>query len=364
MFGTLIGSGIATCLIYGSLKWQETDLKKIKHVFRNINYRVKDRVPRLIKKTKYENKTEDVFAVPYGLIDDNKLQPSLQKTLAKPVIIKFKGKLIINVYESDLPTKYAYDWSKTEKWTCPIGRDLNGQILHDFDSIPHMTVAGMTRQGKTVFLKLVLAHLINNNPSVEFYIIDLKEALEFGKYERLQQVKSVSGNVDESNKILQSILSRLNDDLQRFKSNEWNNITNTKEQRRTFILVDEAAELDDRCQKKLSKIARIGGALGYRLIFATQYPTVDTLPRQIKQNADAKISFRLPTQVASRVSIDENGAEKLICPGRAIYRTHERKEIQVPYVSDQVILDNLRRFEIDKNKTKDKPPRENIIKFG
>src|SRR5699024_10109778 len=250
---------------------------------------------------------EYVFAVPYGLIDDNKLQPTLQKTLAKPVEVKFKGKLIINVYESDLPTKYAYDWSKTDKWTVPIGCDLNGQILHNFDTIPHMTVAGMTRQGKTVFLKLVLAHLINNNPSVEFYIVDLKGGLEFGKYERLQQVKSVAGNVDESNKILQSILNRLNDDLQRFKSNGWNNITHTKKQRRTFILVDEAAELDDRCQKKLSKVARIGGALGYRLMFATQYPTADTLPRQIKQNSDAKISFRLPTQVASRVAIDENG---------------------------------------------------------
>ena len=37
----------------------------------------------------------------------------------------------------------------------------------------------------------------------------------------------------------------------------------------------------------LSHIARIGGALGFRLIFCTQYPTGDTLPRQVKQNSDA-----------------------------------------------------------------------------
>src|SRR5699024_8598393 len=362
MIGTLVGSGIAACFIYGSMKWKHTDLQKMQHVFRNINYRVGGRVPRLIKRTKYENKTEYVFAVPYGLSDDNKLQPTLQKTLAKPVEVKFKGKLIINVYESDLPTKYDYDWSKTDKWTVPVGRDLNGQILHDFNSIPHMTVAGMTRQGKTVFLKLVLAHLINNNPSVEFYIVDLKGGLEFGKYERLQQVKSVSGNVDEADRILQSILNRLNDDLQRFKSNGWNNITHTKKQRRTFILVDEAAELDDRCQKKLSKVARIGGALGYRLMFATQYPTADTLPRQIKQNREAKISYRLPTKVDRRVAIDENGAEGLNCPGRAIYRTHERKEIQAPFISDDEILERLKMYV--KDKTEDKQTGENIIKFG
>ena len=88
------------------------------------------------------------------------------------------------------------------------------------------------------------------------------------------------------------------------------------------------------CQHVLSEVTRIGGALGYRLIFATQYPTGDTLPRQIKQNADAKIAFRLPTEIASRVAIDEQGAESLTQPGRAIYRTVDRAEIQVPYISD------------------------------
>lgn len=61
----------------------------------------------------------------------------------------------------------------------------------------------------------------------------------------------------------------------------------------------------------LSHIARIGGALGFRLIFCTQYPTGDTLPRQVKQNSDAKLGFRLPTQTASSVVIDEPGLESI-----------------------------------------------------
>src|SRR5699024_766475 len=76
-------------------------------------------------------------------------------------------------------------------------------------------------------------------------------------------------------------------------------------------------------------------------IFCTQYPTADTLPRQVKQNSDARISFRLPTEVASRVAIDESGAEKLANPGRAIYRTVGRVEIQVPYVGDSEIVEKL-----------------------
>lgn len=356
LFGTLVGIGAMISVIYATLNWNETDEKKIQHVFKNIGYKVGDREPRLIKKERKEQYTDYVYSVPYGLIDDERLQPILQKTLIRPVKVMFRGKLIIRVYNSNLPNYIRYDWEQTEKHIVPIGQSLDGIVYHDFDAIPHMTVAGMTRMGKTAFLKLIIAHLMNNNCDIKFCIIDLKERLEFSEYERYKQVKSVVGNNQEANNMLDDILERLDSDLKKGIKN----VVGVHD-KRTFIIVDEAAELDDKCQNKLSKIARIGGALGYRLIYATQYPTADTLPRQIKQNSDAKVSFRLPTKVASRVAIDENGAEELICPGRAIYRTHERVEIQTFYVDESEMFERLRRFEVDKRE--DKKTRKDTIKF-
>jgi len=361
MLGILIGSGIAASIIYSSLNWTDSDIKKINHVFKNIGYKVEDRLPKLIKTTKNEIYTDYVFSVPYGLIDDKRLRPILTKTLIKPVDVMFRGKLIVRVHNNNLPANVKYDCPITDKWIVPIGKSLSGMVYHDFDKIPHMTVAGMTRQGKTVFLKLLFAHLINNNPDVEFYILDLKGGLEFYKYTKLRQVKEVSSSVNEASNTLSYITSQIKLDIKLYKEKGYNNIVHTDINKRTFIIVDEAAELDNDCQKYLSEVARIGGALGYRLIFATQYPTADTLPRQIKQNSDAKISFRLPTEVASRVAIDEQGAEKIACPGRAIYRTHERQEIQVPYIDDKEVLERLRCYE---NKTEDKPSRKDIISFG
>ncbi len=70
----------------------------------------------------------------------------------------------------------------------------------------------------------------------------------------------------------------------------------------------------------LSHIARVGGALGFRIVFCTQYPTGDTLPRVVKQMANAKLGFRLPTRTASEFVIDQPGLEQLpSIPGRAIY---------------------------------------------
>lgn len=350
MIGTLIGSGIAACTIYASMKYEDEETKKIKHVFRNIGYRVKDHEPKLKRKDKRGNYADYIFNVPYGLVDDKRLQPILEKTLIKPVEIYFRGVLIVRVYNNNLPKYLKYDWSHSSKWTAPIGKSLDGVVYHDFDKVPHMTVAGMTRQGKTVFLKLLLAHLTNNNEDVEFYILDLKGGLEFGKYERLKQVREVSSNVSEANNTLSYIIKSMREDMSDFKSKGYNNIVHTGLSHRRFIIVDEAAELDKDCQDKLSEVARIGGALGYRLIFATQYPTADTLPRQIKQNSDAKISFKLPTEIASRVAIDEQGAEELVCPGRAIYRTHEKQVIQVPYIDDYEIIERLDKYVSSKRK--------------
>lgn len=115
--------------------------------------------------------------------------------------------------------------------------------------------------------------------------------------------------------------------------------------------MDEAAELSSsgdpdkeskkkkiECEKILSEIARIGGALGYRLVYATQYPTGDVLPRQIKQNATSKLCFLLDTEVASMVVLDEPGAESLpFIPGRGIYRTERKTIVQAPFIENDFI---------------------------
>ena len=88
---------------------------------------------------------------------------------------------------------------------------------------------------------------------------------------------------------------------------------------RYFIIVDEVGELNpaeavtkeekllkQQCQTIMSKIARIGAGLGFRQILATQYPTGDVIPRQCKQNSDAKLSFRVQSAIASRVVLDES----------------------------------------------------------
>jgi DNA segregation ATPase FtsK/SpoIIIE, S-DNA-T family len=296
--------------------------------------------------------------------------------LQKPIEIEYKKLLHIHVYDEELPEMVPYELlpPMESKWAVPIGKAVHGLVWHNFDHTPHMTGAGTTRFGKTVLLRMIMTYLIENHPEdVEFYIIDLKGGLEFGRYECLWQVKAVAAGPEEALELLTYLTNKIPDvekgerhgllehEYADFRKKNISNIVDTNIKRRRFIIVDEGAQLAPDgglmhrsdikrlmdCQSKLSRIAAVGGALGYRLIFATQYPTADTLPRQIKQNADAKISFRLPSGYASGVAIDDYGAEELPSDikGRALFKTHELKEMQVPFISHEQMWERLAKYQ-------------------
>jgi S-DNA-T family DNA segregation ATPase FtsK/SpoIIIE len=120
------------------------------------------------------------------------------------------------------------------------------------------------------------------------------------------------------------------------------------------------------CQSILSEIARIGGALGVRLVYGTQYPTSNVLNGSIKQNADLKISFRLGSDYASKVAIDTYGAETLPSDikGRALIKTHEVKEVQVPYLTHEDIWKRIGGYEIAKQTVVPNETGEDYVRLG
>jgi S-DNA-T family DNA segregation ATPase FtsK/SpoIIIE len=120
------------------------------------------------------------------------------------------------------------------------------------------------------------------------------------------------------------------------------------------------------CQSILSEIARLGGALGIRLVYGTQYPTSNVLNGSIKQNADLKVSFRLGSDYASKVALDAYGAETLPSDikGRALIKTHEVKEVQVPYLNDEEIWKRIGGYEVAKQTAVPNETGEDYVRLG
>lgn len=388
-------------------KGAPNEKKKIQTIFENMGFGIRNKkgdpqFPKYKKKMVIEDGGEEIgtrylYTMPLGLpvtkmAEAEKHVGIFSDGLNRPVIVEFKREnpkvptgpkyLTISVFNRDIPSLYPYAKVPVkEGWVIPLGRTLENTIWHDFEKIPHMTVAGTTRFGKTVFLKVLVTYLIEHHPEdVEFYIIDLKGGLEFGRYEKLEQVKGVASNPGEAAMMLQQIHDMMQNDYKLFRKNYWNNISSTPIKRRRFIIVDEAAQLAPEkwmdtkeknllgmCQWFLGEITRIGGGLGYREVFCTQYPTSDTLPRSIKQNSDGKITFRLPSGYASEVAIDEKGAENLPSDiqGRALYKTHELKQMQVPLIYDKDMWERLSQYEVSNPIREEKTETGgNLVEFG
>ncbi|WP_026676783.1 FtsK/SpoIIIE domain-containing protein [Fictibacillus gelatini] len=279
-----------------------------------------------------------------------------KKRIQKEIELSYDGMLHVKVYEQSLPEELMFSDDLLNQccgWEVPFGVTRSELIKHDFEKIPHLVLGGTSRYGKSNLLNMLICSLIHKKPEkIRFTLIDLKGLMEFGGYENLKQVAHIAGEPEEARDALKAVVYEMKARQQELRKNGCRKVQEAKGYDRHFVIVDEVGELNpmeavskeerqlkEECQTYMSQIARLGAGLGYRQILATQYPTGDVIPRQCKQNSDAKLCFRVQNGTASRVVLDEVGAEELpMIRGRAIYQMPDQRVIvQTPYISSEQI---------------------------
>jgi S-DNA-T family DNA segregation ATPase FtsK/SpoIIIE len=287
----------------------------------------------------------------------------------KEIELSYDGVLKIRVYNEPLPTEVAFQEGVGWKVVFGATRERNQLIFHDFEKIPHFCLGGATRYGKSNLINCIINQLIRQQPNnVKLHLIDLKGGVELCDYENIKQTISIAYEPEEALDTLANAYKLMREKQEILKKAGKKKVEDAGINERHFIIIDEVGELNPdeavdkkdiwkdgiliyksektikaECQKYMSQIARLGAGLGFRLILATQYPTGDVIPRQCKQNSDAKLCFRVQTGIASRVVLDNEGAEALPdIKGRAIYQTaKERIIIQTPLITQETIQETL-----------------------
>jgi hypothetical protein len=375
---TILMGGLAG---YSFLKYRGSstnDADKIQRIFTNANWNTKGETIRLQRKRNIEGGVEYVYQLPLGFdrkrIEENKhiLEDGLnvrsnvldfsikdfrdlrlnkdivkqiqklfkEKRDKKEIEIEFDGMLKIRVYNEQVTSRLEWSSSLISKgWLVPIGLSRRGMIYHDFDSNYFMIVAGAAGFGKSQFIKMLVTTLTMKQPeNIKFHLIDLKGGLAFSRFKDLKQVADFGKDRDSALKILKNVQNTMNKIHDFLEKNGFEDVKEAGIKERHFVVIDEAADLTDKCQDIIEDIARRGRACGLRMIYATQYPTNETLRSQVRQNALARVCFKLKTNVASRAVLDEGGAEELPeIPGRAIYQTTSNKIVQTVFISNEQI---------------------------
>lgn len=313
---------------------------------------------------------------------DNTLIQQLQglwkKKLSEPkeIELDFDGFLIIRVYDKALSKQIPWDESflKPGTWSVPIGAVRNGDIIrHDFDKDKHLIIAGATGYGKSAILKLITTTLIDQQPqNAEFTLIDLKGGSAFHRFRDCEQVKYYSRDPGEAEKVLQAVQIDMNESFLKVVDNGFEDVKEAKIKKRHFIIIDEAADLVEynTAMDIITDIARRGRSAGYYLVFCTQYPTAQVIPSQTKRNIIARLCYVVDTDTASRVVLDEGGADKLPdVPGRAIYKNNiKRFTVQSPFITNEEIKNRIEPYIKEKvinfeKETIERTGRKNTVTF-
>lgn len=376
-------------------KSSSNDVDKIVKIANNSGLSKSDESIRIYRRhhNKKKNYTEYVFKIPYGLeakdfqdkigkfkdglnnrsqqrvnlkqlkeLDLNKnvlkqIQNAFnhREPLNREVELEYDGMLKVRVYDRGLETKYPISensFKQTNPWTIPLGVTLNNRILHNFEKAKHILVGGATDTGKSTILNVITSGLIAKHPDdVKFTFLDLKGGLEFSMYEHLEQTQGFANNVEESLDVLLNVQNDMNKIFKRLKREGKRDVKQLGITERHFVIIDEAAELSTedetdaevrkikvKCEGIIKDLARRGRASGIRLIYATQYPTKEAVSSQVKRNLLTRICLPVDTNIASRVVLDEPGAEELpIIPGRAYYKHHKKSMMQSYFIEDSTI---------------------------
>ncbi|MBH0166294.1 cell division protein FtsK [Fictibacillus sp. 7GRE50] len=298
--------------------------------------------------TKKRNKTFDFQAL---IKFDIKNIMKKEKAAQKEIEMSYDGMLKIKIYNQPMPEKKNYkEIEIKDDWKVPIGVTRTEAIFHDFDSIYNMLVGGAVGGGKSAFLVMAICHLLQTQPeNVWLTLIDLKGGVEFNRFKDCYQVVGYAEEVAQAKNALENVVSEMKQTLALLKVKRLRNVIEANLKRRHFIVIDEIGELashkevdketkklKEECEYLLSNICRLGRAMGVRVIVATQHPTADVVPIQVKRNCDARVCYKVDTVSASMVVLDSSGADQLpINPGRAIYKKGADKFIlQTPWLSD------------------------------
>lgn len=229
--------------------------------------------------------------------------------------------------------------------------DKNEPVVLNVEDFPHALISGTTGSGKSTCMNVIATSIIATvAPSkCKLVLIDPK-ATELEKF-RFAPHNLFSGEVATNSYEIKKILWQIERIRQKrqniFTDNKVSNIqqyNSLKDETMSsiIVLVDELGQVccDKSSQMALFRLASLSRTAGIHLICATQKPSAKLLPTEFRDNLNTRIAFKAASKSASRVAIEETGAEKLIGKGDGLYydiKSLSYRNFQCAYISDEEI---------------------------
>ncbi len=229
----------------------------------------------------------------------------------------------------------------TKSLAVPIGAKEGGEPLyldlHERAHGPNGLVAGMVGAGKSELLQTLVASLaINFHPHrVSFVLVDYKGGGMADPFTKLPHTLGVITNLQKGNLAARAITSFKVEMERRQKLFKSAGVNHIDQYQRLYyqgkvetpmpylvIIVDEFAEMKTEqpdVAKEFVRVARLGRALGFRLILAMQKPA-GIVDGQIEANTRFRLCLKVAQTEDSQAMLKRPDAAFLIGTGRAYFQ--------------------------------------------
>jgi len=307
--------------------------------FDNLGLKTKDeRKPVIISQQKKEYGWHLVFNLPPGIsfAQIKRKQDYFSDAIKGWVDITWRyGYCHMDLQCSNLPEKVDYSWYPSEyskmDMPVPIGVTQKGIEVLDLAKAPHLLVAGIPGFGKSNFLHVLVASLIDK---ARICIIDLKR-LEFSY---LNGQVLLAKKERDAIKLLEELNKEHDRRVELLEKTGVVKVQDYPEEMPFIVLVvDEVAELQsDIAKDYLNRILRLSRACGISVVAATQRPSVKVIDGDSRAQFSARLCYLVADETNSRIVLGDEcprAAWLQPIPGRGIYKFgHEIKEVQTMFL--------------------------------
>lgn len=212
-----------------------------------------------------------------------------------------------------------------------FGKNILGEVISaDFNSFPHILVAGTTGSGKSIFIHSIISTLImRNSPDMLKLVLVDPKRVEMVKYRDIPHLLCPIVNEPHKAKpLLDKLVEEMNkrydklaegDGFQDIKEyNEYAEEHGLEKIPTIIAILDEYGDLVNTCKEISQPVILIGQkarACGIHMLIATQSPSTDIITGSIKSNLPTHVALRTANSPQSVIILNEGGAEKLLGKG-------------------------------------------------